>query len=122
MAASRCASSTGFSMKSSAPALMAATAMGTSRMAGDQDHRQGKAAARELAHELDAIHAGHAHVGHDAARGRAGDLPEEGVGRVVGFDSVAEHAQHFAQRLAHRLLVVDDEDRGGGHAQEASST
>ena len=81
-------------------------------MAGDQDDGQRKAAARKLAHELDAVHARHAHVGHDAARAASRRLPEEGVGRVVGFHVVAEHAQHLAQRLAHRLLVVDDEDRG----------
>ena len=67
MAASKWASSTGFSMKSSAPALMAATAIGTSawpeiRTTGRVMLRRG-----EFAHQLDAVHAWHAHVGDDAA-------------------------------------------------------
>ena len=67
MAASSCASSTGFSMKSSAPALMAATAIGTSAWPEISTTGSGNVAAGELAHQLDAVHAGHAHVGDDAA-------------------------------------------------------
>src|SRR5215475_145276 len=55
-----------------------------------QNHRQRDAAPGDLAYELDSIDAGHAYVSDDAA----------------------EHAQHFAESLAHRLLVVDDEYRG----------
>ena len=40
-----------------------------------------------------------------------GECLQESVGRCVGFDLVAEHAQHLAQRVAHRLLIIDDEDR-----------
>ena len=44
-------------------------------MAGDQHDRQRDAAARQLAHELDAVHARHAHVGDDAARPRRDRTP-----------------------------------------------
>ena len=42
-------------------------------MAGDEDDRQGDVAAGKFAHQLDAVHAGHAHVGDDTAVLAAGE-------------------------------------------------
>ena len=85
-------------------------------MAGDQHHRQRDLAAGQFAHQLDSVHAGHAHVGDHAAGASGRDGLQEPVGGFEYFDREAEHPQHLAERVADRVLIVDDKD--GGHDRD----
>ena len=88
---------------------------------GEHQDRQVVARGAQRAGGLDAVEARHHHVDHEGVRGLPGDAGQR-LGTVAGQrDGVAVELQGAAQRLAHRPVVVDDEDaRGlggrGGHA------
>ena len=121
MAASKCASSTGFSMKSSAPALMAATAIGTSawpeiRTTGRVMLRRGSSRTSSMpsmpgmrtSATMQPVLA-------------AASLARKASCGLEDVDAMAKHAQHLAQRLAHGLLIVDDENGRHGHVRSPAS-
>ena len=39
------------------------------------------------------------------------ELLKKSVRRLVGFDSITEHAEHLAERLANRCMMIYDKDR-----------
>src|SRR6266540_5966718 len=88
-------------------------------VAGDEDHREPNLAARELAGELDAVHAGHPDIGHDAAGTRSIERAQEGIGGFIGLDRETEDVEHLAERIADRFLVVDNKDRRNGRRHRA---
>ena len=100
-------------MKSSAPALIPATAIGTSAWPEISTTGKRDLAPGELAHQLDSVHAGHAHVGDHAAGTSGRDGLQETVRGIEYLDRKAEYPQHFAERVADGVLIVDDKD--GGH-------
>ena len=78
-------------------------------LAGQHDARRGGEVALDVAQQLGAVHAGHAHVGDDDVRGRLLHrferlLAAEGEGH---FPALAFLAQGIAQAIEDGLFVID---------------
>jgi hypothetical protein len=82
---------------------------------GNENDRESDIAASKLAYETQAIRSGHPHVRDDAPNMTLIELVKESIGRLVGLHGVAEHAEHFAECIANRGVVVYDEDCRGRH-------
>ena len=106
-------------MKSSAPALMPATAIGTS--AWPEMSTTGSPILRRASSRTSSI------PSVPGMRTSATTQPSCGSGGAarklsadsIGLDREAEHAQHLAERVAHRLLIVDHEN-GRSRTRRAS--
>ena len=90
-------------------------------VAGEEDDGPGRAQAlgEQPLEELDAAHAVHAHVEQDAAgrgrgRQRRARVGEERLAGGVGAGGEVARAQQPGERVAKRLLVVDDVDHWPG--------
>ncbi len=59
---------------------------------------------------LEAVDAGQPHVEHDRVRHRARDLLERLLAVGGRGDVVARERERAAQRVAHRSVIVDDQD------------
>ncbi len=79
-------------------------------MAGDHDDGKAGLFGAKLAQQLQSGHPGHAHIGDDAAAFDAGKRRHEGTGRFVEADRDAGGTEQKGERLAHRLIVVNDMD------------
>ena len=69
----------------------------------------GGAAQVELVLHLEPAHARHAHVEHQAARLRSVVARQEFLRRRVGLAGYACRLEQQAQRVAHRVVVIDHE-------------
>jgi len=68
-----------------------------------------------FAHEAEAVCSRHSHIGDDASKIALIELLQKSIGRLVGLDGVTEHAEHLAERVANRRVIVDDKDCRGRH-------
>jgi hypothetical protein len=68
-----------------------------------------------IANKFYAIRPGHPNIGYDATRTQLINCLKKAAGRFVGLDAESEHAEHLAERMPDRLLIVYDKDRRGGH-------
>src|SRR5687768_18320331 len=89
-------------------------------VAGDENDRERRAATVELLLKLESGDPGHAHV-EDKARGVTGAVRrKESLGARERGNAVTRRFEEPAQRIAHRVVVVDDGDRArfgrGNHA------
>src|SRR5258706_2810347 len=85
------------------------------RVTGNENDRERDIAASKLADEAQAVRSGHSHIGDDASNIALIELVQKSVGRFVGLDGVTEHAEHLAERVANRRVIVDDQDCRGRH-------
>jgi hypothetical protein len=69
----------------------------------------------EFADEFYAVCPRHPHISYDATGTRLVNRLKKCVGRVVGLDGESEHAEHLAERMPDRLVIVYDKDRRGSH-------
>ena len=84
-------------------------------VASEDDDRDVEAALAQVVHQPEAVHAGHLDVEHRGV-GRLGVEEVEGLERVAGLlDRVAGGGEGAHQRLAHRRVVVDDQDSAVVH-------
>ena len=93
-------------------------------MAGDEGHRQRRAALEQAVLQLEAAHAVHADVGDQAGHFARVEARQERLGRVEALDAVVLALEQPLQRIAHRFVVVDDVDsaflRDQAHAVTAA--
>ena len=75
---------------------------------GDEDHRQTATPAAEFLEQLEAAHARHAHIEHDATDHVGRARGQEGFARFVGGNRVAIGFEHPCERIAQGFVVVDD--------------
>ena len=81
-------------------------------MRGDDDDRHGVLELPQSSQQVDTAELGHSHVGDDAAgMDRGGNLQERDGGLVRAYLDTGR-PQLESERLAHRLVVVDDVDDG----------
>ena len=109
-AAIRWSAANGLVRKSKAPSFSAAIAIGTSRMAGDQDHRDfgiDRADARE---ELEPVHARHADVRDEDAAEPGVDPGERALAVAISRDVDPGQLQRLDVGLAQLGVVVDEAD------------
>src|SRR5262249_10861027 len=85
------------------------------RVTGNENDGERDVAAAKLADKAEAVRSGHSHVGNDASKIALIELLQKSIGRLVGLDGIAEHAEHLAERVANRRVIVDDKDCRGRH-------
>jgi hypothetical protein len=93
-------------------------------MTGYENDTKGDLSATKFPHEFDAIRAGHPYVSYDAATSRSPNRSKEAVGRLARLDCEPEYAEHFAECVADRFMIIDSKDRRAGHhhiARDCSS-
>jgi hypothetical protein len=66
---------------------------------------------REINWAAQTVRSGHSHVRNNASNIPLIELLKKSVRRLVGFDSITEHAEHLAERLANRCMMIYDKDR-----------
>ena len=81
-------------------------------VARDDDDRQRRRRLDQPPLQLEPVHVRHPHVDEGAGGHGLGQGAEEGRARGVGVDVVAGGLQQRTQRIAHRIVIVDDGDRG----------
>jgi hypothetical protein len=69
----------------------------------------------EFADEFYSVCTGHPHISYDATRTRLLNRLKKCVGRIVGLDGESEHAEHLAECMPDRLVIVYDKDRRCSH-------
>ncbi|MNL68711.1 hypothetical protein D3C87_1934820 [compost metagenome] len=79
-------------------------------MAREQDHRQVGILLLELFQQLQATHAGHAHVADDHAWEMPGQLRQTVFGSAEQLDLEARQAEPLLHGAADTGFVVDDDD------------
>ena len=79
-------------------------------VAGDEGHRQRRAALEQPILQLKAAHAFHADVGDEAGDLARVEAREERLGRIEAFDAVVLAFEQPLQRVTHGFVVVDDVD------------
>ena len=94
-------------MKSSAPLLMALTAMEMSPLPGDHEDRRRIILAMKFLQDIEAGFAGDMHVEQDAGR-RPGSRNRQQCGAVGETDDlIAARRQHHGKRVANGGVVID---------------
>jgi hypothetical protein len=81
-------------------------------MRGDDDDRHGVLELSQSSQQVDTAELGHPHVGDDAAGPHGGRNLQERDGGLVRSHFDAGRSQLESERLAHRLVVIDDVDDG----------
>src|SRR5882672_140142 len=79
-------------------------------MPGDDHDRQRQAAAGQLLLDIEAVHAGHVKIQHDAIRNLRGERVEEIPPRREGIRIQVRCPKEPLQSLSHRLVIIDDGD------------
>ena len=102
----------GFSMKSSAPAFMAWTAIGTSLKPVIMMEGGALAHFVQPLEQFEPVHAGQIGIDQQAAFAAGTIGFEKGFAGRIGFDEAAGFLEHGANSVAYVAVVVDDEDDG----------
>ena len=89
-------------------------------MTGDEDYGQRLVDLLDRLQELDAIHARHTDIGYDDASKIAGEALQRALRLGEGGDLVPGQQKALDRRVAHVLVIVD-EDHVGLRAQAAFS-
>jgi hypothetical protein len=82
-------------------------------VAGDEDDRHDRMHLVQALLQLEAAHAGHAYVEHEAAGPIGVEQLEKLLRRAEGFDRQPDRLQQQPQRSAYRIVVVDHEHGRG---------
>jgi len=90
------------------------------RVTGNENDRERDILTSELANEAEAVHPGHSHIRDNASNVPVIEHLKKSVGRLEGLNAVAEHAEHLAERVANRRVIVYDKDRRGTHHRYAA--
>ncbi len=84
-------------------------------VAGHDDDGQTPRHRPQPPQQFDAVDAGHAYIGDDAAEGEASEPVEEGLRGIEQGDVEAGSAEQELQRIPHRIVVVDDVNHSPRH-------
>jgi hypothetical protein len=79
---------------------------------GEEDDRQGRVGAGQLALQIEPAEPGEPHVEHDAARRVGSRAAQEGLGARENLDAQPHRGEQASQGLADGLVVIDHEDDG----------
>jgi hypothetical protein len=80
--------------------------------AADGNDGQARALDEERSNELDPIHLRHHHVGHNGVNSLRAESLHGVAAMNRGHHTKGSAFEHAAQQIAHRLVVIDDEDGG----------